>query len=115
MTDMGPLRCSRFLKIFFMFMLTITPILASRRDIILFLEDEEVKEGAQGELGAEDDSSLDSGVLKEDSDEWDEFGDMEDRSVDELDPGSWRKILEETLSQENISSTEEGFVYIWCE
>jgi hypothetical protein len=74
MTDMGPLRCSRFLKIFFMFMLTITPILASRRDIILFLEDEEVKEGAQGELGAEDDNSLDSGVLKEDSDEWDEFG-----------------------------------------
>jgi len=108
MTDMGPLRCSRFLKILFMFMLTITPILASGRQIILFLEDEEVKEGAQGELGAEDDSSLDSGVLKEDSDEWDEFGDMEDRSVDELDPGSWRKILEETLSRENISSTEEG-------
>jgi SEL1 protein len=108
MTDMGPLRCSRFLKIFFMFMLTITPILASGRDIILFLEDEEVKEGAQGELGAEDDNSLDSGVLKEDSDEWDEFGDMEDISVDEIDTGSWRKILEETLSRENISSTEEG-------
>ena len=59
MTDMGPLRCSRFLKIFFMFMLTITPILASGHDIILFLEDEEVKEGDQGELGAEDDNSLD--------------------------------------------------------
>ena len=67
-----------------------------------------MKEGAQGELGAEDDKSLDSGVLKEDSDEWDEFGDMEDISVDEIDTGSWRKILEETLSRENISSTEEG-------
>lgn len=108
MTDMGPLRCSRFLKILIMFMLTITPVLASGRQMILLLEEEEVKEVAQGESGEEDENSLESGVINEDSDEWDEFGHMEDSSVDELDPGSWRKILDETLSRENISSNEEG-------
>ena len=78
MTDMGPLRCSRFLKILIMFMLTITPVLASGRQMILLLEEEEVKEVAQGESGEEDENSLESGVINKDSDEWDEFGHMED-------------------------------------
>ena len=81
-----------------MFMLTITPVLAFGRQMILLLEEEEVKEVAQGESGEEDENSLESGVINEDSDEWDEFGHMEDNSVDDLDPGSWRKILDETLS-----------------
>ena len=98
MKDMGPLRCSRFLKILIMFMLTITPVLASGHQMIFLLEEEEVKEVAQGESGEEDENSLEPGVINEDSDEWDEFGHMEDSSVDELDPGSWRKILDEALS-----------------
>ena len=70
MTDMGPLRCSRFLKILIMFMLTITPVLASGCQMIFLLEEEEVKEVAQGESGEEDENSLESGVINEDSDEW---------------------------------------------
>jgi len=92
MTDMGPLRCSRFLKILIMFILTITPVLASGRQMILILEEEEVKEVSQGESGEEDENSLESGVINEDSDEWDEFRHMEDSSVDELDPRSWRIV-----------------------
>ena len=70
MTDMGPLRCSRILKILIMFMLTITPVLASGHQMILLLEEEEVKEVAQGESGEEDENSLELGVINEDLDEW---------------------------------------------
>ena len=58
MTDMGPLRCSRFLNILIMFMLTITLVLASGHQMIFLLEEEEVKEVAQGESGEEDENLL---------------------------------------------------------
>ncbi|XP_057828091.2 ERAD-associated E3 ubiquitin-protein ligase component HRD3A [Cryptomeria japonica] len=112
---MGYLMRSKFLKILFVFLLVITPIMATGRHIVLVLDDDDaLKEGGDGEGGA---GSGDGGTVEasetvamEDSEEWDEFGYSEDRSEEELDPGSWRRVLEDASSNENISA--DGRLYV---
>lgn len=66
---------------------------ASSRPFVLVLSKDDLKDTPP----SDDDSSA------ADSSEWDEFGDSETQSEDELDPGSWRPIVE-SFSAGNASS-----------
>uniref|UniRef100_A0A0D6R345 DOD-type homing endonuclease domain-containing protein n=1 Tax=Araucaria cunninghamii TaxID=56994 RepID=A0A0D6R345_ARACU len=104
---MGSFISPKFLKILFVFLLILSPVLAAGRHILLVL-DEEGAEGGGG--GSEDGTPSESPDMTEDSGEWDEFGDTENSSEDELDPGSWRNILEETRNRENISAEDRLYI-----
>ncbi|KAL2607406.1 hypothetical protein R1flu_025979 [Riccia fluitans] len=78
---------------------------ASARNVILVLDDEALKEKDSDESQGEEVPSYErennglgglfSGQESQDSNqEWDEFGDNDDLKDEDLDPGSWRQVLE---------------------
>jgi hypothetical protein len=77
----------------------------SRESVDLTSDAEEVLGGEEG--ASEEEDKIGRLGLSPNADqgpavEWDEFGDSEDRTDDDLDPGSWSQILE------NPESSKQG-------
>lgn len=79
------------------------PLSLTARPFVLILSQDDIKETT---ISSED--SPDS--THPDSPEWDEFGDSDSphKSEDELDPGSWRPILEPGLTTPAAGSADPG-------
>lgn len=79
---------------------SLLPILSTARSFVLVLSQDDLRDtispnpnpssSSSPSTSSSDEPSSDSS----DSAEWDEFGDSESKSEDELDPGSWRRIIE---------------------
>ena len=81
--------------------LLLLPLSTLARPFVLVLTPEDLSDaGAQSS-----DSAADGG----DASDWDEFGDSDTKPDDELDPGSWRPILDPDSGSE--PATEDEAVY----
>lgn len=99
------------------------PAVSAVKNLVIDWEDEDSRESVdltsdvEEDLGGEEGASEEEEVQEEDkigrlglspnagqgsAVEWDEFGDSEDRTDDDLDPGSWIQILE------NPESSKQG-------
>ncbi len=99
------------------------PAVSAVKNLVIDWEDEDSRESVdltsdvEENLGGEEGASEEEEVQEEDkigrlglssnagqgpAVEWDEFGDSEDRTDDDLDPGSWIQILE------NPESSKQG-------
>eukprot|EP00252_Welwitschia_mirabilis_P001496 TRINITY_DN1135_c0_g1_i1.p1 TRINITY_DN1135_c0_g1~~TRINITY_DN1135_c0_g1_i1.p1 ORF type:complete len:678 (+),score=132.79 TRINITY_DN1135_c0_g1_i1:342-2375(+) len=98
-------------KLLLLLLLITMPILAFGRHFIFILDNEDLKdEGQGGGLRGEAGESLESSIVTEDSGEWDEFEDAEDRTDEEFNPGSWKRVLEEAFARENMSEIELMYI-----
>ncbi|KAL5973342.1 ERAD-associated E3 ubiquitin-protein ligase component hrd3a [Asimina triloba] len=87
-------RVRRFL--FSLTLLFFLPLSVHSRPFVLLLNKDDLKDNPP----SSDDSSS-SG----DSSDWDEFGDSHTQSEDDLDPGSWRPILDPASSNSSFSAS----------
>lgn len=100
MGGFGSLRMSRRLallaSILLISSLISSPLLVSARrsnkKFILLVSDEDGKKSVQDEPDSSEDA--------EESPDWDEFGDLEEARAEDLDPGSWRRYLEDQQPEE---------------
>ncbi|KAK4775503.1 hypothetical protein SAY87_023464 [Trapa incisa] len=88
--------------LFPLFILTIYPAASYARPFVLFLSQDDIND-----IGNSPDD-IDPAHL--DSAEWDEFGDTETKTDEELDPGSWRPIFE-TDSDQVLRPEEDSLYY----
>ncbi|PIA32738.1 hypothetical protein AQUCO_04400144v1 [Aquilegia coerulea] len=94
-------RENEFRNKFFLLVIFISlfPLSTLARPFVLVLSKEDL----------EDDTSSSSSSTIDDQDlsstEWDEFGESDNKTEDELDPGSWRPIFEPNLSSSSSSSS----------
>lgn len=95
------------------------PVVSAVKNLVIDWEDEDSRESVDLTSDVEEDLGGEEGASEEEEDkigrlglspnagqgsavEWDEFGDSEDRTDDDLDPGSWSQILE------NPESSKQG-------
>ncbi|XP_043696360.1 ERAD-associated E3 ubiquitin-protein ligase component HRD3A-like [Telopea speciosissima] len=92
------------IRLLFLFLFALFFFSATARPFVLVLSKDDLKENPPS--SAEDESSNDE------SSEWDEFGDSDNKSEDELDPGSWRPIFEpDSVAGSTSKSDDEGLYY----
>lgn len=81
---------------------------AAARPFVLVITKEDLKDAAT--------AASDGGDPPDDSPEWDQFGDPDSKSEDDLDPGSWRPIFEPSHSESALNSSsaddEQGSLYL---
>ncbi|XP_058079799.1 ERAD-associated E3 ubiquitin-protein ligase component HRD3A isoform X2 [Magnolia sinica] len=82
------------LLIFSVLVLSLLALSVTGRPFVLLLSKDDLKDNPS----SSDDSPGDSS-------DWDEFGDSQTQSEDDLDPGSWRPILDPTSSNSSSSSS----------
>jgi hypothetical protein len=86
------------------------PAVSAVKNLVIDWEDEDSRESVDLTNDVEEDLGGEEGASEEEDKigregpavEWDEFGDSEDRTDDDLDPGSWSQILE------NPESSKQG-------
>ncbi|KAL8139717.1 hypothetical protein V2J09_005738 [Rumex salicifolius] len=79
------------------------PISAVSRPFVLVLSQDDLIDSAVPESNSADGTG--------DSSEWDEFGDADSKPEEELDPGSWRPVLETESSANFDPKTQEDALY----
>ncbi|GMH14097.1 hypothetical protein Nepgr_015938 [Nepenthes gracilis] len=85
---------------------SILPVSAIPRPFVLVITQDDLQVAASESPSDKPDSSSDG-----DSFEWDEFGDATSKSEEDLDPGSWRPILETDVITNLEYKTEEEALY----
>lgn len=75
--------------------LSLLPLHSLCRPFFLVLTQDDLRETITNPSSSSEESNTDP-----DSSEWDEFGESESKSEEELDPGSWRPILEDPPSHD---------------
>jgi SEL1 protein len=104
----------RFMVLLVVFVLL--PVVSATKNFVILLEDDDSREPVDSvsksveELeGASEEKKMGRMGFASDAEEpvveWDEFGDSEDKTDDDLDPGSWKQMLE------NPESSRQGNEY----
>lgn len=91
-----PLLCALILFV-------LLPLSAAAGQFVLVLSKDDLKDGLS--------SSPDEDPSTGDSSEWDDFGDSNNKSEDELDPGSWRPIFEPDSTSGAASKSDDEILY----
>jgi hypothetical protein len=121
---MGP-SLQRDLRAVMLFMVLLVvfvllPVVSATKNFVILLEDDDSREPVDSvsnsgeELeGASEEKKMGRMGFASDAEEpvveWDEFGDSEDKTDDDLDPGSWKQMLE---NPENSRQGSEVDTYI---
>jgi hypothetical protein len=93
------------------------PVVSATKNFVILLEDDDSKDPVDSvsnsgeELeGASEENKMGRMGFASDAEEpvveWDEFGDSEDKTDDDLDPGSWKQMLENPESSRRGSEVD---------
>ncbi len=101
----------------FLVVFVLLPVVSATKNFVILLEDDDSREPVDSisnsgeELeGVSEEKKLGRMGFASDAEEpvveWDEFGDSEDKTDDDLDPGSWKQMLENPESSRQGSEVD---------
>ncbi|GAB4850582.1 ERAD-associated E3 ubiquitin-protein ligase component hrd3a [Ancistrocladus abbreviatus] len=99
--------CTNLLLLFSFSLISFSlrPTSALARRFVLVLSQDDLRDAGPNSPSGDTDASFSANG---DTSEWDEFGDAESKSEEELDPGSWRPILETDSNSNTNTNTNFG-------